>query len=89
MSVCLSCGAANSDGARFCAECGSSLGSACANCGLNLPEVARFCPSCGTPVAEPAEAERQRKVISVLFVDLVGYSARSETTDAEDVRMIR
>ncbi len=29
---------------------------------------------------------RQRKVISVLFADLVGYTARSETTDAEDVR---
>jgi class 3 adenylate cyclase len=86
MSVCLSCGAANSDGARFCAACGSSLGTVCAHCGLDLPEVARFCPSCGSPVAAHPEAERQRKVISVLFVDLVGYSARSESTDAEDVR---
>ena len=56
------------------------------NCGSALPEDAQFCPACGTRAAPPAEVERQRKVISVVFADLVGYTARSETTDAEDVR---
>ena len=58
----------------------------CANCGSALPDDARFCPSCGAPAAPSAEGERQRKVISVIFADLVGYTARSEVTDAEDVR---
>ena len=59
---------------------------ACSNCGAPLPGEARFCPSCGARAAPAPEAERQRKVISVVFADLVGYTARSETTDAEDVR---
>ena len=86
VSACLSCGAANADGASFCATCGVGLGSVCGNCGSNLPEDARFCPSCGARAVPAAETERQRKVISVVFADLVGYTARSETTDAEDVR---
>jgi class 3 adenylate cyclase len=83
---CPSCGAANTDESRFCATCGANLGSTCANCGASLPEEARFCPTCGTPSTPAVEGERQRKVISVVFADLVGYTARSEMTDAEDVR---
>jgi class 3 adenylate cyclase len=86
VNICTSCGAANADGSRFCAACGAGLGSGCSNCGASLPEGAQFCPSCGTRTAPTPEVERQRKVISVLFADLVGYTARSETTDAEDVR---
>ena len=86
MDICTSCGAANAEESRFCATCGAALGTACANCGANLPEDAQFCPACGTRTAPAPEVERQRKVISVLFADLVGYTARSETTDAEDVR---
>ena len=51
-----------------------------------MPEDARFCPACGTPAGPAVDGERQRKVISVVFADLVGYTARSEITDAEDVR---
>ncbi len=89
MRVCSNCGAENDPASRFCATCGTTLAAACTNCGTALPDDARFCPSCGsaTAPAQPADqVERQRKVISVLFADLVGYTARSETTDAEDVR---
>jgi len=86
VSICLSCGAANADGASFCGTCGAGLGTVCGNCGSSLAQDARFCPSCGARVGSPAATERQRKVISVVFADLVGYTARSETTDAEDVR---
>jgi class 3 adenylate cyclase/tetratricopeptide (TPR) repeat protein len=60
----------------------------CPNCGEENPERARFCLACGTPfgAAAPDEAAEERKVVSVLFVDLVGFTARSDRADPEDVR---
>src|SRR5947208_13421067 len=60
------------------------------NCGHEKPAGARFCNSCAAalPGSAPVVAE-ERKVVSVLFVDLVGFTARSEQLDAEDVRAIQ
>lgn len=41
---------------------------------------------CGAALAEPAARAEERKVVSVLFVDLVGHTARSAEADPEDVR---
>jgi class 3 adenylate cyclase/tetratricopeptide (TPR) repeat protein len=58
----------------------------CAECGKENPEEARFCLACGTPfVAEPARAREERKVVTVLFCDLVGFTSRSEQLDPEEV----
>src|SRR3954452_7393436 len=60
---------------------------ACPNCREDNPERARFCWSCGEALEEaPASAGEERKVVSVLFVDLVGFTAASEQADPEDVR---
>src|SRR4051812_9116788 len=60
---------------------------ACPNCREDNPERARFCWSCGAALAEtPAGAGEERKVVSVLFCDLVGFTAASEHADPEDVR---
>src|SRR3954449_8613930 len=60
---------------------------ACPNCREENPERARFCWSCGSALAETkADAGEERKVVSVLFVDLVGFTAASEHADPEDVR---
>src|SRR4051812_19742228 len=60
---------------------------ACPNCREDNPERARFCWSCGAALGEPhADAGEERKVVSVLFVDLVGFTAASERADPEDVR---
>jgi class 3 adenylate cyclase len=60
---------------------------ACAHCGEQNPDRARFCLACGTPVASPVVApEEERKVVTVLFADLVGFTSRSEAMDVEDVR---
>src|SRR5438105_11830975 len=60
---------------------------ACPTCGEDNPDRARFCWSCGAALAEvaPSGAE-ERKVVSILFVDLVGFTARSDRADPEDVR---
>jgi class 3 adenylate cyclase len=57
----------------------------CPNCGEENPERARFCLACGTAL-EPAPSGEERKVVSVLFVDLVGFTAGADRADPEDVR---
>src|SRR2546423_12273924 len=59
----------------------------CPSCGEQNPERARFCLECGAPLAEePSRAVEERKIVSVLFCDLVGFTAASEQADPEDVR---
>ena len=57
----------------------------CPNCGEKNPERARFCLACGTAL-EAAPSGEERKVVSVLFVDLVGFTAGADRADPEDVR---
>jgi class 3 adenylate cyclase/tetratricopeptide (TPR) repeat protein len=57
----------------------------CPNCGTENPEHARFCLGCGAALAAQPAAE-ERKVVSVLFVDLVGFTAGADGADPEDVR---
>jgi len=56
----------------------------CAACGQDNPEIARFCLACGAPLAE-REVRQERKVVTVLFADLVGFTSRAEALDPEDV----
>src|SRR4051794_7393456 len=59
----------------------------CPVCATENPEVARFCLACGAALsAEPAREER--KVVTVLFADLVGFTSRAEQLDPEDVRAV-
>jgi class 3 adenylate cyclase/tetratricopeptide (TPR) repeat protein len=59
----------------------------CPNCGEENPARARFCLSCGTALDHaPAQRREERKLVSILFCDLVGFTARSDRADPEDVR---
>src|SRR6266540_5268731 len=55
----------------------------CPSCGEENPERARFCLNCGTPLREPLAPAEERKVVTVLFCDLVGFTARSDKADPE------
>jgi class 3 adenylate cyclase len=62
----------------------------CPNCGRDLQGEFSFCPFCGSALAEAPDrpAREERKVVTVLFADLVGFTARSERLDPEDVRAL-
>jgi len=59
----------------------------CSSCGQVNPGGFRFCGACGLPLADVARqpAGEERKVVTVLFCDLVGFTARSDRADPEDV----
>ncbi len=98
---CGSCGAPNEAGRKFCLQCGTRLIAGCPTCGTPNTPGARFCGECGSTLAAsdgaaPVSADTaassaagptsERRLVSVLFADLVGFTAISESRDAEDVR---
>ena len=58
----------------------------CTSCGATNPPQSRFCNSCGARLQDALAPREERKLVSVLFVDLVGFTARAERADPEDVR---
>jgi class 3 adenylate cyclase len=62
----------------------------CPNCDQRNPDGARFCNACGTLLSAPAHRlPEERKVVTIVFADLVGFTARAERLDPEDVRAIQ
>ncbi|MGZ6379140.1 MAG: AAA family ATPase, partial [Candidatus Limnocylindrales bacterium] len=96
--ICSNCATENKPGRRFCVECGASLVIGCPSCGSPFEPGEKFCGTCGTALtAEPASgattspapapaAATERRLVSVLFADLVGFTPFAEERDAEDVR---
>jgi class 3 adenylate cyclase/tetratricopeptide (TPR) repeat protein len=98
MAACANCGAESPAGKKFCSECGSPLALACASCGAALAGTEKFCGECGAPLAagqsppvaeatgEPETPVAERRFVTVLFADLVGFTEASERRDAEETR---
>jgi class 3 adenylate cyclase/tetratricopeptide (TPR) repeat protein len=93
--TCPSCGTENRAEAKFCSNCASALARVCPN-GHPVAAGTKFCDECGAPLEEgapaapaPAPTEgpvSERRLVSVLFADLVGFTALSESRDSEDTR---
>ena len=60
----------------------------CLVCNQENPAGARFCLACGVALAQEAAPHEERRIVSIIFVDLVGSTAQAETLDPEDVRAI-
>ncbi|HEY2074391.1 MAG TPA: AAA family ATPase [Gaiellaceae bacterium] len=61
----------------------------CAVCGQESPGGARFCFACGAAIdAGAGSTEEERRIVSVVFVDLVGFTSQAERLDPEDVRAL-
>ncbi|HSL64378.1 MAG TPA: adenylate/guanylate cyclase domain-containing protein, partial [Gaiellaceae bacterium] len=87
--TCSACGFASGPGARYCASCGRALGRPCPGCGSATEPGFAFCPACGTPLAGLAARGRERRTVTVVFVDLVGFTSRASALDPEDVRALQ
>jgi predicted ATPase/class 3 adenylate cyclase len=93
--TCWNCGYHNPAGAKFCVNCGKPQGAACPECGSPITDDARFCPNCGTSLIRqrgepgaPILTTEARKVITVLFCDLVGSTGLTERLDPEEAREV-
>jgi len=99
---CTACGAPNDPTDKFCGECGSALVRACPACAAPNSPTAKFCGECGSSLSgevpavvsavapatvQPAPSS-ERRLVSVLFADLVGFTTLSESRDHEEVRAL-
>jgi class 3 adenylate cyclase/predicted ATPase len=82
---------------RFCGQCGAALAVQCGACASEIAPGDRFCGACGTPVGQkppgltpdtsPLTAGvSERRLVTVLFADLVGFTSLSEHRDPDAVR---
>jgi class 3 adenylate cyclase len=95
---CKGCEFENREGRKFCASCGAALPAACPDCGYPNEASDRYCGGCGRPLADDRVApskpsgsavpESDRRPVTVLFCDLVGYTRLSSELDPEEVRTL-
>jgi class 3 adenylate cyclase/tetratricopeptide (TPR) repeat protein len=81
---CAACGFESPVSAGYCGRCGTPLGIECPSCGTPVAPGLVYCTSCGASLAEPEE----RKVVTVLFADLVEFTRRAGRLDPEEVRQL-
>ncbi len=95
-AACPACGARVEPASRFCDACGSPLGAAATPGAAPTPAAPRFdSPGSYTPkhlaekiLTSKAALEGERKQVTVLFVDISGFTSMSERLDPEDVHRL-
>jgi class 3 adenylate cyclase/tetratricopeptide (TPR) repeat protein len=95
VAVCPSCDSANPDANAFCGQCGAALAvELCPSCGSASAAGQRFCGQCGTAIGGaganmPGAPLEERKLATVVFADVVGFTSLADRIDPEIVaRMV-
>ncbi len=90
---CPHCGTVNPPGFKFCGECGTHLSATCPNCGAGVSPDLKFCGECGHTLAQggagtppPRAPTAERRLVTVMFADLVGFTAAAQSRDPDEVR---
>ena len=95
--ICPRCGATVENNRKFCGDCGTPMPWQCSACGGNNPADKRFCGDCGAsrggaPTAIPAVAavapSPERRLLTVMFIDLVGSTQLGQRLKEEDLREV-
>ena len=94
--TCAVCGELTPAIGRFCIHCAAPVQQACPSCGAAVVPGARFCLQCGASLQGATSAAvsstsapapvSERRLVSVLFADLVGFTTLSEHRDPEEIR---
>ena len=92
---CLKCQFNNREEANFCKKCGINLEPLCPSCLNPYEPDSTFCDECGQRLDEAVKTKEtvqtidgERKYVTVLFSDLLGYTAMSERLDPEELKEI-
>src|SRR5215471_17696513 len=89
---CSTCSHENPDGSAFCEECGARFERRCPSCGSVCAPTAKFCRGCGTALVTRASGSRDdavaRKIITIVFADLIGSTSLHERLDPESVSRV-
>ncbi len=94
--TCANCGAENRADAKFCSECGVPQAMGCPSCSASVDADDKFCAECGHRLGEPSapsvdsgpslDGTEERRFVTALFIDLVGFTPMTEARDSEEVR---
>jgi hypothetical protein len=98
--ICGNCGGENQQGRKFCGDCGAPLAATCPACRAANEPGKKFCGDCGSALTPGTAATSltatsrvlptsERRLVSVLFAVLVGFTTLSESRDAEEGRELR
>jgi class 3 adenylate cyclase/tetratricopeptide (TPR) repeat protein len=91
--ACVRCRAPADPGHRFCGRCGAPLHNICPACHSVVAPGLDFCTECGNPLLPDRRAavpgQEERRSVTVLFVDLIGFTGVAERLDPEDLHQLQ
>jgi class 3 adenylate cyclase len=91
--ICVVCRTPADPRHRFCGRCGSPLHVVCRACRSTVAPGLDFCTDCGNMIntahPSPAVVREERRTVTVLFVDLIGFTGVAERLDPEDLHQLQ